>query len=280
MNIERNYIIMEPLKLDWTKVSPAHFTALDYHLTEDLFIRFEGLHVLTATNVKGEEKKIHEKEDFLVGLHCLVASEHDLQSGDTSPAELEHKFNTEIMPLKTWERINKAFSKRGPEISCFFGEREMRYFENEFEEQFINCSSLTIHKKNGKVDDIAQLGKEDYKIVMDLFELMHVQATVDMKQSKEELEAEYKECFEKNAGMKELVEEKKIWDQFKSGPSVKNMIGSALCTVASVGAWILKRRFVRGFGWKTGLLSAISGIASIGFNILSVKLARKAANSN
>lgn len=268
MNFGRNLIIMQPFNLPWKFVSPADYKSLDYHLTNDLTIRFEKVYNTTIkVDEVGAPKESPDEMELLVGQEIFLSYETGHFSDITS-LNAERVFKNEILTMKSQERINKCFADKSGEVSCFFTDSQMEHFQNLFESYYFICHEVSVRYKGSLVDDITNLPQKEFKIAANAFaELNVIQATVDYSQSKDELNEAYHHYLEKNVAKVEKEKKSGIWNAFADKKERKET-GKVVGSIA-IGAalWGIKRKLLASKSWIGIAAGAILSVIGFGFEL-------------
>ncbi|PGQ88243.1 hypothetical protein [Priestia megaterium] len=266
MNIIQNYIIMHPFQLPWRFVSPAHFKGLDYHLSPDLTIRLEGLYSSTVrVNEKNQIVSDPEDMELLVGVEIFTSYSED--HFNATGLNAERIFNNEIMSAKSKERINKAFADKNDQLTCFFTESQMNHFQELFESTFYFCSSVTVLYNGKEINDIAELPQKEYKLALAAFAELQVQATIDYKKSKEELEGAYSEYLEKKVAKEDVKQQQSILDRLKNKGVKKGILKAFGALAVGSISWLVKRKLIDSGGWVGSVAAVLIGVAGVGFEL-------------
>lgn len=266
MDIIRNYVIMQPFNLPWRYVSPSSFRGLDYHLTPDLTIRLEGLYSSTV-QVDASQRVVGEPEDMELLVGIEVFTSYSENHFNATGINAERIFKNEILSLKSEERIRKAFADKTDQLTCFFTESQMNHFHELFESSFYLCSNVTVLFRGKPIDDIVKLPQKEYKLALEAFAELNVQATIDYKKSREELEEAYSEALEKKVASEEAKQQQSIIDKLKNKGFRKGMFKACASLLVGTISWVVKRKLANCPGWIGPAAAVIVSVVGLGFDV-------------
>lgn len=266
MDIIRNYVIMQPFNLPWRFVSPASFRGLDYHLSPDLTIRLEGLYSSTV-QVDASQRIVGDPEDMELLVGVEVFTSYSENHFNATGINAERIFNNEILTQKSSDRIKKAFADKTDQLTCFFTETQMNHFHELFESSFYLCSTVTVLYQGKPIDDIVKLPQKEYKLALDAFAELNVQATIDYKKSREELEEAYAEALDKKVASEEAKHQQGIVDNLKNKGFRKGMLKACASLAVGTISWIAKRKLVNSGGWLGTAAAIVISVVGLGFDI-------------
>lgn len=149
-----HFAITEPFNLNWKYAAPKDFDTLEYHLKPGLSIELSGI-------ANGPNK-------FSIGAYLADGNHRE-------------KFNNEILPARSSERVEKAFQKE--EVSCFFSAGDAKDLKELFDKEKFICRSVTV-KSEEHGDDFFALPTDEYNLVLDFFSEVGVQQVADIKESR------------------------------------------------------------------------------------------------
>lgn len=249
MEFFHSYFTMQPLELDWMKVSPAaEGGGIEYHLTPDLFLRIE---------------------DIVSGNNNFIISEFimDLEAGKGKEGEVANRmadeatFAREYLANKSQARVTRSFED--PDISAFFRRDHIDILEVQFQNNQYFAGSITVFYRNQKVDDVLELGKDDFRIVTRLFDDLGVQGSVDFRKNKEEFEQKYDEALKEKVASRESEVKKSVWNRLTKKESRKQTITALATTAIGVAGWVAKRALMSMFGIWGKLAAVVVGTVGI-----------------
>lgn len=241
MSFSKEYMIIEPFNLPWAHVSPANEQGLEYHLSPHLSILIDGI-------VSGEDK-------FLIS-HFLL----QLDNIETNELEGEHIFRTEMLPAKSKERIKRAFDD--DETTCFFSTRQMENLQKLFESKNFMSYEVKVVYGGTVVDDVVELPKSAFDLVIEAFEELHVQGTFDFKKHKEDLEEDYRKALETKVSSIEEKSQGNLWSRMKKKGLRKKLAMAMGCLTIGVAGFI-GRRMIEPGGMRNTAFSVILGVIGI-----------------
>jgi F0F1-type ATP synthase assembly protein I len=233
----QNYIIPTPFKLDWAYVSPSDNNGFDYHLSPDLTVRIEGL--------------FSGRVEFIVPQHILAAD-----GIKVAAIEAEHIWKTDYMPGKTNERIQRFFKEGN--MTCFFTKAHIDWLVEAFDnndEHAYTSSNVSVLYKGRAVDDIVELPPAEFKMVMEVFDELNVQATIDFRASRETMEEDYQKAYEKKTAERERHSQQSAFDKLKNKGMRKRIAIAIGASVLGVCGHIFRRRLAGAGPW--GIAAAI-----------------------
>ena len=247
MEFNDYFFTMKPIQLPWAKVSPANAQGLDYHLSPNLTLRIEGI-------FSGDQEFFIS--EVLLRLENMSAEE----DGVIDALMEEQIFQREIMPNKTQGRISRHFKE--PDISVFFTAKQMAALEDMFNNNRFIAQTITVLLNGNKVNDIYELGPQDFRLVLDAFDDLEIDMKISHKESKEEFMEAYNENFEKKVAAKEDKERTTFWEKISRKGDRKRIIKTVLVSMAAVGCWIAKKALASQ-GWKGKLCAVPIGVLGV-----------------
>jgi F0F1-type ATP synthase assembly protein I len=223
MSFNKNYIIPTPFNLVWSQVSGTESYGLEYHLTADLSIRMEEL--------------FSGNDEFPLGQYVI---NDDLRGTEkVNQIQIDNLWRTEFMPAKTSERIQRFF--REGNITCFFSERHMKRLEEKWTNGGYTSGKVSVIFQGKIVNEIIELPPKEFKLIMDAFDELNVQATIDYRNSKQEMEEDYREAYEKKIAKREKYAQKNMFDKLREKHVQKKAAFSIGAIVLGISGYIAKR---------------------------------------
>lgn len=234
MDLKTGYSIMRPIQLPWMFVSPSGLSGLDYHLSPDVFIRFEGI--------------ISNEKEFKIA-HAIL----EIEKIEVSELEAEEIFESQYLPAKSKERVSKSLKNQ--QTSCFFTARQMEALSQFFEARKHMVLDVSVYYKDRKVDEIATLPNDEFHLVSKAFDELDVFWKDSHRQNKEAYETMRAEVYKEKTAELEIGQKKKLWDRVKN-KGVRKRIATAVATVAGgIASLIIQRALVQR-GGATALAGA------------------------
>lgn len=237
-----DYMIMEPFKLPWMYVSPLDKSGLEYHLSPRLSIHLEGI-------ISGDM-------EFVVSHQIMALGEKELNA-----LEAEHLFMSEIFPSKSKERVAKSF--KDGNVSCFFTTNHMEYLDKLFSERNFMCSRISVYYNDRKIQDVAQLPPEEFKLISSTFEELNVCWSLPHKTNKKEFEEKYDQALKESVAEEERSNKKGLWNQVKAKGMKKKLLISLGSVALSVGGFVARTKLSKQEGTIPALLAVLIGTASV-----------------
>lgn len=255
MKIKRNFVITKPMQMEWNRVSPAHYKGLDYHISPELTIRLEEIYSSTVkVDSEGRTVQKPEEMELIVGQEIFLSYEDDHFKGANS-IMAESTFKYEIMPLKSQARVKDFFKDSTGELTCFFTKGQMEQFEALFETNYFICHKVSVLYKGNPITDIAELPPQEFKIALQAFEDLEVQATMEYKGSVDEMNEAYTEFFkEKVASASINRKEKIVWKEKFTKSGLKQLSITAASKVINTTTKIIFFCLFRSPSWRLGFI--------------------------
>lgn len=255
--IDKRYIIMEKFNLPWAYVSPLSLTAMEYHLNEDLSLRMDGIRCGDTPFVIGSE---------------ILALENYKVEGDL---EVDFSFRMNILSMKSKERVAKVFKGGDSKLSCFLNERQMEAFEKLFEENHFSCSDLAIFYKGQQINDVYELPKKEFALVMSIFDDLNVLGTMDYKSSNKALTDEYVRSLNAKVATAGDETKKSMMQKIKGKGMKKDMAITAGTVLLSSIGFVAKHMLVKRSGIGSGIAAVIFSCIGIVSQTISIKRTQK-----
>lgn len=235
------FAIIEPIRLDWSRVAPKDCETLELFLTPDVSIVIKNIR-----NAKGP---------FLISNFMMgSATEND-------------RFENEVLTQRSQERIVKAFASKG--VSCFFKEQEGKELETLFEQEQFIARTIEVHVNARKVN-LFEVSAETFKLVTDEFIQLNVVNITDFNTQGEEWQKIMNDIEEKAYARvhKEIADKNKVrFKQVKKKFFTKLTFGFIVSATTLALGFIGKRMLQKGgvvslFGGLFIMLSWFGGVMS------------------
>lgn len=224
-----NFAIIEPIKLDWSRVAPKNCDTLELFLDPEVSVVIKNIR-----NAKGP---------FLISNFMMGnANEND-------------RFENEIMTQRSQERIQKSFKQKG--VSCFFREHEAAKLEELFEEHQFIAKTIEVHV-NGRKVNLFEVPADTFKLVTDEFARLGVVNITDFVTQAEAWQDIMKDVEDKayKRVHHELAEKNKVrFKQVRKKFFTKITIGAVVSATTLALSFLGKRMMKSG-----GFFALIGGI--------------------
>lgn len=241
MELKFNFHIIKPIQLPWEFVSPIETGGLEYHLSPELSITFDGL-------VTGDQA-------FHCG-HQLIAQDMEVNEFDA-----EEIFQNEILPNKSFERIKRCF-KEGRN-TCFFTSRQMAQLNELFEKRNFMSYEVGVYYRGKKVEDIVHLPAKEYKLIMGVFDELEVKMSIDGKLSQEEMNEVYEKSIKENAGRLGDQLKQDVKEKLKDKRFLKRLAVGFGSVIVGIGALIGRKKLSEGDGVGVAVAAVLVGAVGI-----------------
>lgn len=217
------FAITDPFNINWKYAVPKDFDTLEVFLKP-------GLSIVLSEISNGPKR-------FAIGAYLAGGPDRK-------------RFNSEILPGRSMERVEKAF--KDDNVSAFFGAKEAKELQELFESEKFICRKVEINSTE-YANNLFGLPRDEYALVLDFFTETGVQQVADIKASRELFE-DLKETANKEAKEEYRRERKAGMTGATKTQRKKNRregwIGGGFIFVAAVSRMIGKALSEHGFFGK------------------------------